>query len=197
MLKYTNQMRRLILPEYGRNIQNMVDHCVGIEDRDERTRCAHSIVSAMLTLFPVTGDAEEYKRKLWDHLLIMSEFKLDVDFPYEHVDPTVFDTVPEAVPQERPGTMPYRHYGAHIPRLIETAITIEEGEERDALVYMIANQMKKALMITGADAVDDERILADLRVMSHGVINLSTDDIELQDYKNIAPATTGKKKKKR
>lgn len=197
MLKYNNQMRRLILPEYGRNIQNMVDHCVTIVDRDERTRCAHTIVGAMLTLFPVTGDAEEYKRKLWDHLLIMSDFKLDVDFPYEHVDPKVFETVPEPVPQERPGSMRYRHYGAHIPRLIETAITLEEGEERDALVYMIANQMKKALLTAGTESVDDERILSDLRVMSHGVFKLNPEEIELQDYKNIVPVQTGKKKKKR
>ncbi|MCH5220872.1 MAG: DUF4290 domain-containing protein [Muribaculaceae bacterium] len=196
MLTYTNHLRRLILPEYGRNIQNMVDYCVTIEDREERNNCAHTIVNAMLTLFPVTGDAEEYRRKLWDHLLIMSEFKLDIDWPYEHVDPTVFDAIPDPVPQERPGAMQYRHYGVHIPRLVEAAAAMEEGEEREALIFMIANQMKKTLLTTTADSVEDARIFSDLRMMSHGAIRVSPDAMELQDYKP-APAQTGKKKKKR
>lgn len=196
MLTYTNHLKRLVLPEYGRNIQNMVDHCVTIEDREERNRCAHTIIAAMLTLFPVTGDAEEYRRKLWDHLLIMSDFKLDVDFPFEHVNPAVFDARPEPVPCERPGFMPYRHYGNHIPRLIDAAASMPDGEERDALVYMVANQMKKTLTVDTNDTVEDARVFADLRHMSHGAINIHPETMELEDYKAI-PAQTGKKKKKK
>lgn len=196
MLTYNNKMRPLILPEYGRNIQNMVDHCVTIEDREQRNICARNIVSTMMTLFPTNGDAEEYRRKLWDHLLIMSEFRLDVDFPFEHVDPTVFDSRPDPVPCERPGSMPYRHYGEHIPRLIDTAVTMEPGEERDALVYMIANQMKKTLTAETFESVEDARVFSDLRHMSHGAINLFDSGTELEDYK-ATPAPTGKKKKKR
>lgn len=95
MLTYTNRLKKLILPEYGRNIQNMVDYCTAIEDRDERNICAATIVDAMQTLFPATGDAEEYRRKLWDHLAIMSNFMLDVDYPYELVDRRVFGDKPD------------------------------------------------------------------------------------------------------
>jgi len=143
MLTYSNQLKPLVLPEYGRNIQNMVDYCLTIEDRDRRTESAYAVVDAMLTLFPAKGDHEEHLRKLWDHVWIMSDYRLDVDYPYEHVNPEVFADRPDAVEPVRPGSMPYRHYGRLIPRLIDTAAAMEEGEERDALVFMIANQMKK------------------------------------------------------
>lgn len=195
MLTYTNHLKQLVLPEYGRNIQNMVDHCVGIEDRDERTRCAHSIVSTMLTLFPAQGDAVEYRRKLWDHLLIMSDFKLDVDFPFEHVDPSTFDEGPLPVPAERPGSMPFRHYGHYIPSLIASASAMEPGDERDALILLIANQMKKTLLAANPEGVEDSRVFADLRHMSHGAIHVDRQ-IKLHDFKQ-APTPSGKKKKKR
>ncbi len=196
MLTYTNHLKRLILPEYGRNIQNMVDHCVTIEDRDERNRCAASIVAAMLTLFPASGDPVEYRRKLWDHLYIMSDFRLDVDSPFEHVDPREFNPMPDPVPCERPGSMPYRHYGQYIPALVETAAAMEEGEERDALVMMLACQMKKAMLASVCDNVEDARIFSDLRHMSHGRISLDPANVQLPDYKQ-APTPSGKKKKKK
>lgn len=107
-------------------------------------RLPHSICHA--NAFPKSGNADEYRRKLWDHLLIMSNFELDVDFPYEHVQARTFDGGPDPVPAERPGTMPYHHYGHFIPRLIGAAVDLEPGEERDALIFMIANQMKKTLL---------------------------------------------------
>lgn len=196
MLTYTNHLKRLVLPEYGRNIQQMVDHCVTIEDRDERTRCAHTIIEAMLTLFPSTGDATEYRRKLWDHLMIMSDFTLDVDTPFEHIERQTLNGTPDAVPIERPGTMPFRYYGKYLPQLIDKAAAMEEGEERDALVLMIANQMKKTLIGYQIDNVEDARVFEDLRNMSHGAIRLDTETVRLQEFKQ-APAPTGKKKKKR
>lgn len=196
MLTYNNHLRRLVLPEYGRNIQNMVDHCVSIEDRNERNRCAESIVAAMLTLFPVQGDAESYRRKLWDHVMIMSDFKLDVDFPFGHVEPQVFDDRPTPVATAIASTMPYRHYGRFIPSLIESACAMETGEERDALVMLVANQMKKTLLASTIDNVEDARIFADLRAMSHGQINLDPEQVRLYDFKT-APTPSGKKKKKR
>ncbi len=196
MLTYNNHLKRLILPEYGRNIQRMVDHCLTIEDRDERTRCAHSIVAAMLTLFPATGDATEYRRKLWDHLMIMSDFSLDVDCPFEHVERQVFAGAPDPVPAERPGSMPFMNYGKIIPQLIDTAAAMEPGEERDALVLMIAHQMKKTLMGYKLDNVEDRRIFDDLRAMSHGILTLDPEQTHLLDFKQ-APTPSGKKKKKR
>ncbi|MCM1067247.1 MAG: DUF4290 domain-containing protein [Muribaculaceae bacterium] len=196
MLTYSNHLRRLVLPEYGRNIQNMVDHCVTIADREERNRCAHTIIAAMSTLVPASGDAAEYRRKLWDHLWIMSDFKLDVDFPFEHVDPEVFGDAPAPVRPERPGSMPYRHYGRLIPELVEKAVEMDEGEEREALVLMIANQMKKTLIASTNDSVEDARIFSDLRHLSHGAIALDPAVVHLHEFKQ-APTPSGKKKKKR
>ena len=196
MLTYTNHLKRLVLPEYGRNIQKMVDHCLTIEDRGERTACAHRIVAAMQTLFPNQGNADEYRRKLWDHLVIMSNFELDVDFPYEHVQAKTFDGGPDPVPAERPGSIPYHHYGHFIPRLICAAVDLEPGEERDALIFMIANQMKKTLLATNPEGVEDARVFSDLRNMSHGAINISPAEMRLNEF--IQPVVpSGKKKKKK
>lgn len=120
MLTYTNHLKRLVLPEYGRNIQNMVDHCTTIADREERNRCAEAIIEAMLTLFPSQGDAVEYRRKLWDHLLIMSDFTLDVDFPFEHVAPETFDG----------GPAPFRPSAPAACRSVTTAATSRGSSRR-------------------------------------------------------------------
>ena len=196
MLTYNNRLKKLVLPEYGRNIQNMVDYCVTIEDRDERNLCAATIVDSMHTLFPATGDAEEYRRKLWDHLAIMSDFNLDVDYPCEVVDRRIFDDGPDAVPAERPGSFPYRHYGRLIPRLIETAVSMPDGEERDALITLVANQMKKTLLASNPEGVDDQRILNDVRAISHGAIKADPERICLQEFRH-APTPSGRKKKKK
>ena len=97
MLDYNTQLKSLILPEYGRNIQQMVDHCVAIPDRDERTKCAYTIVSIMQNMFPQDHDDEDAKRKFWDHLAIMSDFKLDIDFPYEIVHKEELQSKPDVV----------------------------------------------------------------------------------------------------
>lgn len=194
MLTYNNRLKKLVLPEYGRNIQNMVDHCTTIADRDERQLCAETIVNSMLTLFPPTGDADEYRRKLWDHIMIMSDFKLDIDMPYGMVAKETFDEGPAPVPLMRPGKLQFRHYGDIILHLIDTAATMEPGEERDALTNLIANQMKKTLMGDSTEGVDDLRILNDLRYLSHGVLDI--DCVRLLEYKH-APTPSGKKKKKK
>lgn len=196
MLTYTNRLKKLILPEYGRNIQNMVDYCQTIADRDERNACAATIIASMQTLFPATGDAEEYRRKLWDHLAIMSNFELDIDYPYEIVDRRVFDNGPDPVPAERPGSIAYRHYGRLIPALIATAVEMEPGAPRDALITLVANQMKKTMMASNPESADDMRILKDLRALSHGAIEADPEKIRLQEFKH-APTPSGRKKKKK
>ena len=113
MLTYNTQLKRLILPEYGRNIQRMVDHCVTIEDRAERTRCARSIIVSMGNLFPELRNVESSDRKLWDHLVIMSDFKLDVDFPCEVITAESLHTKPSPVERET-APVRYHHYGTRI-----------------------------------------------------------------------------------
>lgn len=196
MLTYNTQQAKILLPEYGRNIQQLVEHCLTIEDRDERTRCATAIVAAMGNLFPKLRDSSEYKHKFWDHLVIMSDFKLDIDFPYEVVKSESLDSKPTPIlyPQQ---SIKWRHYGACVEHMINRAAQMESGAERDELVLMIANHMKKVLVNFNPEGVSDERIFNDLAVYSHGAIRLSTQDVVLPDYKPDAPVTTGKKKRKK
>ena len=167
MLRYNTQLRQLVLPEYGRNIQQMVDHCLTIEDRAERTRCAYSIVNAMGALYPALRDNEQSRHKLWDHLNIMSDFGLDIDWPCEVIGRESLNMRPDKVvyPQS---LIHRRHYGRNIEMMIQRAAAMEPGEERDALAMMLANQMKKLLMMVNKDGVDDERIFRDLAEYSHG-----------------------------
>ena len=194
MLSYNTQLKSLNLPEYGRNIQRMVDHCLTIEDRDKRTECAYSIVEAMATLFPLQAKNEPDNKKFWDHLAIMSDFKLDVDFPFEVVKAEELTTQPERLnyTQER---FSYRHYGRYIERMIATALTIEDEDARHELSLQIADQMKKRLMEVNEDAADDARIFGDLANLSQGRIRLSTETDRLHNF--ILPPVTGKKKKKK
>lgn len=196
MLTYTTHLKKLILPEYGRNIQRMVDHCLTIEDRYERTRCAATIVKTMETLFPIQGNTDAYRRKLWDHLAIMSNFQLDVDVPFELIRPENLDNTPSHIDYDQ-GDFNYRHYGLLIQRAVAHASEMPEGDERDALVLLLANHMKKLMLAVNSDGVDDEKIFKDLREMSHGAISLRPENVKLHEFK-VAPApATGKKKKKK
>ncbi|MDE7458314.1 MAG: DUF4290 domain-containing protein [Muribaculaceae bacterium] len=195
MLTYSTHLKKLILPEYGRNIQRMVDHCLTIEDRYERTRCASTIVKTMELLFPVQGNADAYRRKLWDHLAIMSDFSLDVDLPFELVSKSSLDDRPQLLSYEQ-GPLDYRHYGLLLQRTIATAAQMEEGEERDALILLLANHMKKLMLTVNPDGVDDAKIFKDLRILSQGAINLNPDEVSLHEF-IAAPSPTGKKKKKK
>ncbi len=194
MLTYNNHMKRLVLPEYGRHIQNMLDHCLSIADREERTRCARSIVDAMSILFPGQGDPKAQRRKLWDHLAIMSNFELDVDLPLELVDRAQFDEKPEPVALGS-GHALRKVYGCHLEMMVAEAAKMEPGEERDALVVLLANHMKKLRLSITPEGVDDEKVFEDLYEMTEGVINIAPGQMRLHEF-NIVPVPGKKKKKK-
>lgn len=194
MLTYNTQQKELLLPEYGRTIHKMVEHCLNIENRDERNLCAQSIIKAMGNLFPALREGEDNKRKLWDHLAIMADFKLDIDYPYEIIKPDSLQTKPEAITYGQ-AAFPYRHYGRNIISSIEKAAQMEPGEQRDALICFIANQMKK-VMLANSDSVEDERIYNDLLHISHGAIRANRENCILNEYK-LPPQPAGKKKKKK
>lgn len=195
MLQYNTQMKPLRLPEYGRNIQKMVDYCLTIEDRNERLDCAYSIVKAMANLFPELKAGGEYNHKLWDHLAIMSDFQLDIDYPVEVIRPDNLSSRPMPIPYAD-GELRRRHYGRTIANMIEQAAEMDAGPERDELVALVANQMKKLLLSVNKDGVEDARVFNDLREMSHGRLVVTTEDLKLHNY--IVPAApTGKKKKKK
>lgn len=195
MLTYNSKLPSLVLPEYGRNIQQMVDHCLTIEDKEQRTECANAIVDTMYKLFPPQGDKQEYMRKLWDHLQIMSGFKLDIDFPYEPADMGEREEKPDRIAVPFGDRAGFRHYGAMVEGLVATIMDMAEGEERDELVYLTASQMKKLSLAVNPEGVDDIRIFDDLRYMTHGLINITPDQMQLADYRQM-PNPSKKKKKK-
>lgn len=197
MLSYNTQLKKLILPEYGRNIQQMVDHCLTIEDRDERTHCAHSIIATMGNLFPELRDPEDHDRKLWDHLVIMSGFCLDVDFPCEVIKEESLATDPDKI-NENIAPIRYRHYGKSLQQMIDKAAGMEPSEDKDELISLIAHHMKKLMLAVNKDGVDDAKVLKDLAEMSHGRILLNPAEYHLHEFKEAPQQPVqGKKKKKK
>ncbi len=195
MLTYNTRLKKLTLPEYGRNIQRMVDHCVSIEDRDERTKCARSIIISMGNLFPEFRNAETSDRKLWDHLVIMSDFKLDVDFPCEVISAESLTTKPTPIERETTN-IKYYHYGRSLLHMVEKAAEMEVGAERDALIGLLANHMKKLMLAVNKDGVEDAKIFKDLYQMTDGRINVEPGTMKLHEFKEL-PQPGGKKKKKK
>jgi len=176
-MEYNTQRKKLPLPEYGRSVQNMVDYALTIEDRAERQRCARTIIGIMGSMFPHLRDVPDFKHKLWDHLAIMSDFKLDIDYPFQVVKPEELVVKPETIeyPQKY---IRYRHYGRFLGELIEKAMTIEDEQERKRLINLLANQMKKSFANWNKDGVEDQKIVDDLREYSNGAIDLKVEDLK-------------------
>ncbi len=178
MMEYNTRQKKLPLPEYGRSVQKMVDHALTIEDREERQRCAATIVRIMGSMFPNTRNQPDYERKLWDHLAIMSGFTLDIDYPYEVIKEEEFHVAPERVPYQN-GEIRNRHYGRIVEQMIAYACTLEEGEERDQLIELILVQMKKNYIAWNKEGVEDRKIVEDLRIYTKGAIGLQEREIRI------------------
>jgi hypothetical protein len=184
MMKYNTTEKRLVLPEYGRNIQRMVDHCLTIENRDERNRCANTIITIMGNLFPHLRDVSDFKHILWDHLAIMADFKLDVDYPYELTSPEVLQKAPPHLPYGN-AKITYRHYGKIVEQTIQKANEMEESPEKDVLIKMIANYMKRLYVTWNKDSVDDHKIFKDLEELSDGKIVVDENAYKLIEGKDL------------
>lgn len=197
MIPYNSGMPRINMPEYGRNIQNLICYCVGIEDRTERTECAYAIAEVMAGLFPETvGDGKDMK-KIWDQMQIISDFRLDVDFPYETVTKAQINPVPKHLPYET-RRMRFRHYGSNVEKMIMEVCKMDNGEEKDILVNQLANHMKKLLTLHNREGVSDARVLQDLALFSHGHILLTPETYPLMEFQEeTVSAPTKKRKKKR
>lgn len=195
-LDYNTQMPQMQLPEYGRNIQRMVDYALTIEDREARTRCAHTIIRIMGNLFPHLRDVNDFKHKLWDHLAIMSDFKLDIDYPYEPVRPEHLASRPKKVPYQRSGCK-VRHYGHLVEELIAKASTMEEGSEKERLIQMIANHMKKSYYSMNQEITEDKKVLDDLAILSDGHLSKTPEELPLMDVREIIPNKKSHKNNRR
>ena len=177
-MKYNTQEKALPMPEYGRAVQKMVDHAVTIEDRAERQRCANTIIAVMGNMFPQLRDVAEFKHKLWDHLAVMADFKLDIDYPCEVIKPEEFHIAPQRVPY-RDGEIRTRHYGRIVEGMIAHAMTLEEGEEKECFVELILIQMKKNYIAWNKDGVEDQKIFEDLRIYTKGAIDITDREIRI------------------
>lgn len=169
------------MPEYGRNIQNMVNHCVGIEDPDERKKCAYTVIDIMGNMFPHLRDVNNFKHILWDHLAIMSDFKLDIEYPYEVITAEELNMAPGHLDYSRP-TMHYRHYGKIMERMIKIAANMEEGEKRDSLVKLLLGQMKRSYTQWNKEA-EDPKIIYDLMALSEGKIKIDVSGYVIPEVK--------------
>ncbi len=175
-MEYNTQRRRLPLPEYGRSVQNMVDHALTITDRAERQRCANTIINIMGGMFPHLRDVPDFKHKLWDHLAIMSDFKLDIDYPFEVVKKEELAVKPASIPYPHK-RIRYRHYGRFLQELVQKAVELENEAERKHLINLLAIQMKRSFTNWNKDGVEEQKIVDDLREYSDGKIDLKVEDL--------------------
>ena len=192
-LEYNTQREKLIISEYGRHIQKMVDYAANLNDRVERQKMAEGIIDLMGELNPHLRDVDDFKHKLWDHLFIMSDFKLDVNSPYEKPELEKLFEKPEplAYPNSK---IRFNHYGKVVEMMIEEASEMEKGELKDKLTFAIANQMKKSYVNWNRDSVEDKLIFKQLEQLSNGKLSLP-EDTELTSVSVLKKGNNNRKKK--
>jgi hypothetical protein len=173
-MEYNTQKSKLIIAEYGRNLQQMVLDCAKIEDRAVRTRTAEFIVNVMGQMNPKVKESGDYRQKLWDHIHIMADFKLDVDSPYPAPSQEVLQFKNKPFKYQK-SNIRYYHYGKNIELMIEKAASYEDGPEKEALIRTIANHMKKSYLNWNRNTVDDDVILKNLADLSSNRLQLSED----------------------
>lgn len=193
-MDYNTHKTPLVLPEYGRNVQNMVDFCLTIPDREERTLCAKAIIGVMRKLTPQQANTPEKEQKLWDHLNIMSRFSLDIDFPVEVLSQEELSPVPKPIPYST-NRIRWRHYGKNIEEMVKVVADLSDEEDKDILISMIAHHMKKLQFIHNKEGVDDAKILRDLALYSGGKINLDPETYPLHEFKEVQVPTQGNQRK--
>jgi len=184
-MEYNTSLPHMIIPEYGRNIQKMIDFAIAVENREERNRVAQAIINVMGQLNPHLRDVTDFKHKLWDHIFIISDFKLDVDSPYPKPTRETFQTKPDRVFYPS-NDIRYKHYGKTVERIIAKAKDYPEGDERNALVEQIANLMKRSYLTWNRDSVNDEVILKQLDELSKGELKLA-DSSALRSTQAFVP----------
>jgi len=193
-LDYNTYREQLLMPEYGREIQKMVDYAVSLTDKAERQSCAQEIIRMMETKVPELHDNADFEQTLWDHLYLMSHKQLDIDWPFDVTAAEKFQNKPNAIPLPQEG-MRMRHYGKLLEQLFEKLKSMPEGEERDALAFYTANQMKRNLMTWGHGSMSDEKVADDLARFTDGVIQLDLSTMKLEKVSAIEEPKSKKKKK--
>ena len=180
-LEYNTERTKLIIPEYGRHIHQMIDQAVAIKNKEERNKMAKAIIGVMGNLNPHLRDVPDFQHKLWALLFIMSNFELDVDSPFEKPSKELYvNSKPNKL--EYPQSYPkYRFYGNNIKKMIDIALGWEDGELKDKLIANIANHMKKCFLNWNKDSVDDKVIFDHLADLSNGALKVPESKLPLTD----------------
>lgn len=194
-LEYNTERENLIIPEYGRHVQKMIDYAIAKPSKEERNKLAQAIISVMGNLQPHLRDVPDFHHKLWDQLFIMSKFELDVDSPFGKPTSEVLSAKP--APLNYPQNYPkYRFYGNNIKTMIDVACTWEEGEMKAALVFTIANHMKKCFLNWNKDTVEDRVIIKHLLELSNGKLDLTNSGENLSESSSLLKGSTKRYQKK-
>lgn len=191
-IEYNTEREHLIIPEYGRHMQKMINHAKTRETKEERNKLAKSIIAVMGNMQPHLRDVPDFQHKLWDQLFIMSKFELDADSPFDKPSKELLEERPASLPY--PQNFPkYRFYGNNIKTMIDVANTWEEGEMKEALEFTIANHMKKCFLNWNKDTVEDAVIFQHLFELSDGEINLKNTEENLSDSASLMRSNSKKK----
>jgi hypothetical protein len=183
-MEYNTSRNKLLLPEYGRNVQNMITHAMGIEDREERNRATQAIIEVMGQLNPHLRDVDHYRHKLWAHLFIMSDFKLDVDSPYEIPERESLEGKPDIM--EYPSSkIRYGHYGQYTQKILEIAKNMTDQKERAYLTSVMGNFMKKQFLTHNNPAVENSVIAEKLSELSDGELKIENPDEDLTNTNQL------------
>jgi len=191
MMEYNTTRDKLIISEYGRNVQKLVRYAFTIEDREKRTKFAKVIIQIMGQMNPAARDSGDFRHKLWDHLHIISDFQLDVDCPYPIPSKESLAAKPERL-KYRDNNIDYKMYGTNVEKIIKAAIEYEEGPEKDALVHAITNHLKKSYLNWNRESVDDTLIFEHLKVLSDDKLKLK-DGLTLNTTAEILARNKKKK----
>lgn len=182
-MDYNTQRQQLKQPEYGRIIQQMVNYCCSIEDREERTKAAKTVISIMGVTNPHLRDVPDFKHKLWDHLAIMSDFKLDIDWQYPLPDKELLHIKPARLPYSD-NKFKFKHYGKFIEEILKKVNSIEEQEKKEALIEIMANHMKRSYMVWKREQISDETIFKEFAKLTNQSIEIP-EGLKLGDFKEV------------
>ena len=192
-LDYNTTREKLRLMAYGRNLQQMVEMCMALPTKRERQKCAEEIITVMRRAIPSTQSQKDRMPVLWYHLALMSDFKLDIDYPVEIVYEDKMAQRPDNIPYSNMRRMPVRHYGRLIFEMFEQLKSMPEGPQRDALVNITAAQMYRSLQMWGMATVDKEKVASDLARFTDGVIQVMPQELKFE----TSGGNAGKKKKRK
>ena len=168
-LEYNTQREQILIAEYGRNVQKMIEHALTIEDNEERNKAAQTIITAMAMVNPSVREVIDYKHKLWDHLFIISDYKLDVDSPYTKPEKAAVKAKPKHVPYPD-SDIRYKYYGKNMENMIRHIGQLEEGPTKEQITQNLANFMKMSYLTWNKDTVDDSTIFKHLNELSDGTL---------------------------